>query len=172
MLFQRSTYSHTFECYHLYFKTPLGTVFLWNKHLQSSLFSKVLSCNSSCNHPFDEKQDRRANAATYSLKLTVFLQNKNWSKEISRLLIMIPPWSQERMYWKKSVIWRHQLQSSIFSMVVSLFHASTWSDPYVKDIVFISQYFLQSSIIASGLWSRKFEGWCVYLRKAIVALLF
>ena len=44
------------------------------------------------------------------------------------------------------------LQSSIFSMVVSLFHGSTWSNPFVKDTVFISQHFLESSIITSDLW--------------------
>ena len=37
-------------------------------------------------------------------------------------------------------------------MVMSLFHKSTQNDPYVKDTVFISQHFLQSSIITSDLW--------------------
>ena len=37
-------------------------------------------------------------------------------------------------------------------MVVLLCHRSTWSDPCVKDTVFISQHFLQSSIITAGLW--------------------
>ena len=36
-------------------------------------------------------------------------------------------------YW---VIWRHHLQPSIFSMIVSLFHASTWSNPHVKETFF------------------------------------
>ena len=35
-------------------------------------------------------------------------------------LIMIPPWFQAFIYWKKSVIWRHHFQSSIFSMLVSM----------------------------------------------------
>ena len=38
---------------------------------------------------------------------------------------------------RKSVIWRHRLHLSIFSMVVSLFRGSTWSDVHVKDSVFI-----------------------------------
>ena len=57
----------------------------------------------------------------------------------------MPPRFQACIYWRKSVNWRHQLQPSIFSMVMSLFHGSTWSNPYVKDTVFISQHFLQSS---------------------------
>ena len=65
---------------------------------------------------------------------------------------MIPPWSQACIYWKKSVIWRHDFQPSIFSMIVSLFHGSTLSDPYVKDTVFISQHFLQPSIITNCQW--------------------
>ena len=56
------------------------------------------------------------------------------------------------MYWKKFVIWRHHFQPSIFSMIVSLFHGITWSDPHVKETVFISRHLLQPSIIASGLW--------------------
>ena len=39
-----------------------------------------------------------------------------------------------------------------FLMVVPLFYGSTWSNPFVKDTVFISQHFLQPSIITSGLW--------------------
>ena len=58
---------------------------------------------------------------------------------------MMPPRFQACIYWRKSVNWRHQLQPSIFSMVMSLFHGSTWSNPYVKDTVFISQHLLQSS---------------------------
>ena len=73
-------------------------------------------------------------------------------------------------YW---VIWRHHLQPSIFSMIVSLFHGSTWSNPHVKETVFISQYFLQRSIIINGLRliREKIEEY-VYLRKTIVARLF
>ena len=65
---------------------------------------------------------------------------------------MILPWFQACVYWKKSVIWRYQLQPSIFYMKVLLCHGSTWSDPCVKDTVFISQHFLQSSIITTGVW--------------------
>ena len=58
-------------------------------------------------------------------------------------------------------------------MIVSLFHGGTWSNPDVKEIVFISQYFLQPSIIINGLRliREKVEEY-VYLRKTIVALLF
>ena len=38
-----------------------------------------------------------------------------------------------------------------FSMVVSLFHGSTWSDSYVKGTVFISHQLLWPSIIKKGL---------------------
>ena len=46
-LFQRSAYSNTFWVYCQYFRKPLQffieeSVFLWNKHLQSSLYSKEL----------------------------------------------------------------------------------------------------------------------------------
>ena len=61
-------------------------------------------------------------------------------------------WFQACISWKKSVIWWHHFQPSICSMIWSLFHGSTWSDPYVKDTVFISQHLLQQSIITSGLW--------------------
>ena len=74
---------------------------------------------------------------------------------------MIPPWFQECLYWMKSVIWRHLLD---------LFHRSNWSDPYVKDIVSISEHLLQPSILLQAVCGW-FE-WYVYLRKAIVALLF
>ena len=36
-------------------------------------------------------------------------------------------------------------------MIVSLFHGSTWSNPQVKETVFISQNFLQPPIIIDGL---------------------
>ena len=129
----------------------------------------------SCSHPFDELPFFyyiRVIAATHSFKFTVFLQNRNCSIEIL-ILIMIPPWLQAFLYWKKFVIWRYHFQPAIFSMIVSLFHGSTWSNPHVKETVFISQHFLQPSIIISGLWliREKVEEY-VYLRKTIVALLF
>ena len=69
---------------------------------------------------------------------------------------MISPWFQACIYWKKSVIWRHQSKPSISPLVVSLFHGSPLSDPYVKDTVFISQIFLLPSIITSGslIWEN------------------
>ena len=130
---------------------------------------------SSCSHPFDKSPFfyyKRVIAATHSFKFTAFLQNRNCSKEILTIII-IPPWFQACIYWKKFVSWRHHFQPSIFSMIVSLFHGSTWSNPHVKETVFISQYFLQPSIIINGLRliREKVEEY-VYLRKTIVALLF
>ena len=130
---------------------------------------------SSCSHPFHELPFfyyKRVIAATHSFKFTVFLQNRNFSKGILTI-ILIPPWFQACIYWKKFVIWRHHLQPSIFSMIVSLFHGSTWSNPHVKETVFISQYFLQPSIIINGLRliREKVEEY-VYLKKTIEALLF
>ena len=126
---------------------------------------------SSCCHPFNELPFfyyKRVIAATHSIKFTVFLQNRNCSKEILTIII-IPPWFQACIYWKKFVSWRHHFQPSIFSIIVSLFHGSTWRNPHVKETVFISQHFLQPSIIISGLWliREKVEEY-IYFRKTIV----
>ena len=51
----------------------------------------------------------------------LFLHNKSCSKEISSLIIMIPPWFRECIYWMKSVIWRHLLEPLTFSIIVLLF---------------------------------------------------
>ena len=69
---------------------------------------------------------------------------------------------------KKSVIWTHQFKPSIFSMVVSLFHGSSWSDRYLKvDTSLVAAiHYNKTSLVDS----RKFEGY-VYLSKAIVALI-
>ena len=109
---------------------------------------------SSCSHSFDELPFfyyKRVIAATHSFKFTVLLQYRNCSIEIL-ILIMIPPWFQAFLYLKKSVIWRHHFQPAIFSIIVSLFHGNTGSNPHVKEIVFIWQHLLQPSIITSGLW--------------------
>ena len=74
----------------------------------------------------------------HSFKLTVFSQNKSYSKEISYLILMIRPWFRECIYWMKSVIWRHLLQPSNFCMVV------------------FSQKYLKRSIC---------QGHCVYFTK-------
>ena len=65
-----------------------GFVTLCKKHLLSSLFFKGIELirNSSCSHSFDEWlffYYKRTIAATHSFKFTVFLQNRNCSKEIS-----------------------------------------------------------------------------------------
>ena len=56
------------------------------------------------------------------------------------------------------------------SVIIS---GSTWDNPHVKENVFISQHFLQPSIIISGLWLiwEKVEEY-VYFKKTIVAMLF
>ena len=121
---------------------------------------------SNCSHPFDELPFfcyKRVIAAPHSFRFTVFLQNRNFRKGILKI-ILIRPWFQA---------WRHHLQLSIFSMIVSLFYGSTWSNPHAKETVFISKYFLQRSIIINGLrLIREKVEYYVYLRKTIVALLF
>ena len=69
---------------------------------------------------------------------------------------------------------RHQFLLSISSMVLSLFHGSTWSDPlcqghcvYFAVLIATIHYSKQPMVD-----SRKFEGYCVYLREAVVFLLF
>ena len=58
-------------------------------------------------------------------------------------------------------------------MIVSLFHGSTWSNPHVNETGFILQYLWQPSIIINDLrWIREKVEEYVYLKKAIVALLF
>ena len=116
----------------------------------------------SCSHPFDELPffcNKRVIAATYSFKFTVFLENRNCSEEILTIIIT-PSWFQACIYWKKFVSWWHHFHSSIFSMIVSLFHGSTGRNPHVKESVFISQHFLQPSIIISGLswWTSIVKG--------------
>ena len=44
---------------------------------------------------------KRVIAVTYSFKFTVFLQNRDFRKKISQIIIMIPPWFQLRMCWTK-----------------------------------------------------------------------
>ena len=133
---------------------------------------------SSWSHPFDELPFfyyKRVIAAIYSFKFTAFLQNRNEiltiiSNDILTIII-IPPWFKACIYWKKVCYRRYHLQPSIFSMIVSLFHGITWSNPHVKETVFISQYFLQASIIVNGLrLTRENVEEYLYLRKTIVAL--
>ena len=129
---------------------------------------------SSCSHPFDDLPlfyCKRVIAASRSFKVTGFLQNRNCSKEILKLIV--PPWFQACMYWIKFVSWRHHFQPSIFFIIVSLFNRSTWRNPDVKETVFISQHFLKQSVVISCLWliREKVEE-NVYFRKTIVALLF
>ena len=63
LLFQRSTYSHTFEWYHHYFRRPFAVMYYFQGYcvsLKEALavipFSKGIELirNSSCSHPFEE----------------------------------------------------------------------------------------------------------------------
>ena len=90
----------------------------------------------------------------------MFLQNRNCSKEILTIII-IPPWFQACIYWKKFVIWQHHFQPTIFSIIVSLFHGGTWSNPHVKESVFLRLVATIHYNKRSVVDSRK--SWRVYL---------
>ena len=111
---------------------------------------------SNCSHPFDELPFfyyKRVIAGTHSFKFTVFLQNRNWdtNNNYNTSMVYEGYLLRRHILKKRFVIWRHHLQPSIFSMIVSLFYRSTWSNPHIKETVFISQYFLQSSVIINRL---------------------
>ena len=66
-------------------------------------FLKVIESisKSSYSHPFEGLPFFyyiKVIAATHSFKLTVFLQNKNCSREILEILITIPPWYEDCIY--------------------------------------------------------------------------
>ena len=116
---------------------------------------------SSCSHPFDKFPFfyyKRVIAAAHSFKFTVFLQRRNCSKEILTIIKYLHGFTHafiERSF----VIWRRHFQSSIFCMIVPLFHGSTRYNLHVKQTVFILQDFLQPSIIIVEQY--------VYLRKPL-----
>ena len=112
---------------------------------------ELIHNKSSCSHPFDELlllYYKRVMSATHSIKFTLFLQNRNRRMEMLTIII-IPPWFQACLYWKKFVSWRHHFQPSIFSMLVSLFRGSALRNPHVKETVFISQHFVEPSVAFS-----------------------
>ena len=76
---------------------------------------------------------------------------------------MIPPWFQECTYWMKSVIWRYLLQPFIFSIIVLLFHGSTWSDPNANHTVSLSQHLLQPSILLQGVCGWFEKNWMMFI---------
>ena len=86
-----------------------------------------LILKSSCGHPFTELPFfyyKRVIAATHSFKFSMFLLNRNCSKE-TLTIIIIPPSFQACIYWKKFVSWRHHFQPSIFfynSFIISQEH--------------------------------------------------
>ena len=75
---------------------------------------------------------------------------------------MIPLSFQVCIYWMNSVIWPHLLEPFIFSIIVLLFHGSTWSDPYVKGTVSISQHLLHPSICPVFGWFEKKWMTCLF----------
>ena len=155
----------------------MGTVFLLNKHLQLSFFHRYRVNPQVQFQPSTRWMNffswKRVIAATHSFKF--ILQNRNCSKGILIIiLIMIPPCFQTCIDWKKSVIWRHHFQPSIFSLIVSLFQGATWDNSRQKNCVYFTAlvatiHYNKQSVI--GVDSTKIEGY-VYLRKTIVALLF
>ena len=108
--------------------------------------------NSSCSNPFDEWPlfyYKITIVATPSFKFAMFAM---YDIIITTYISLV----SEMYMLKRSVILRHQSQLSIFSVVVSLCHGSTWSDSYFKD-TFISRHFLQRPIISSGWFCGWFE---------------
>ena len=139
-LFQDATYSDLGYCVPL--KQALAVI----------PFSKANS-QFHCSHPYG---DRLLFIIKESLQpqilsnLLCFCRAGNVAEDI--IMILIHPWFQACIYWKKSVIWWHHFLPCIFSIKESLFQGSTWVDPYVKDTVFISQLLLQPFIITSCVW--------------------
>ena len=73
------------------------------------------------------------------------------------------------MYWKKytlkiyierSVVWQNQLKLSIFTMIVSSFHGSNWSDPYVKET--FCSHPLQQMAVVDSISFEVFNKVCVF----------
>ena len=144
--------------------------------MQSFLFFIGIEMIHKSNYssPFDELPFfyyKRVISGTHSFEFTVFWQNRNCGKEILKMII-IPPWFQAYIYWKKFLSWRYHFLPSIFSVIMLLFHRSTWRNSHAKETVFISLHFLQPSIKISGLWliREKVQEY-VYFRKTVVALL-
>ena len=128
------------------------------KHLPSFLFfiGVELIHKSSFSYPFDELlffYYKRVIEAIHSFKFTVFLQNTNCGKEILTMII-ISPWFQACIYWKKFLSWQYHFLPSIFSGIVSLFHGSTWRNSHIKETVFSSHHFLKPP---KPLWPFSFE---------------
>ena len=93
----------------------------------------------------------------HSFKFTMFLHNKSCSKEMSQLIIMIPPWFQECIYWMKSVIWRHLMEAFIFSAgALETIHMS-------RTLLSILQLLLQPSILLQAVCGWFEKNWMICL---------
>ena len=118
--------------------------------------------------------NKRAIAATHSFKLTVFSQNKNCSKEIIITVTNHNTSLISSMYILKEVCY---LTASV--AVIHFFYGSVMiSREHLKRSICQGHCVYFTTLVAtihyykrSVVDLRKFEGY-VYLRKAIVALLF
>ena len=112
---------------------------------------------SSCNHLFNELHFfyyKRVIAATHSLKFTVFLQNRNFSKEILTIII-IPPWFQACIYWKKvcymttSFTAIHFFYDSVFISREHLKKSTCQGNSLYFRILFVTIHFNKRSAVDS-----------------------
>ena len=78
------------------------------------------------------------------------------------IIILIHPWYQACIYWKKSVIWWHHFHPIIFSITELLFHGRTWSDSLCQG------HCVHFTMLAAAIHYNKRS--MVYLRETIVAL--
>ena len=152
MLFQRSTCSHTFECYRHYFKSSpavisslKGIVFLWTKFFKGIAVIR----NSSCSHPLNKWPFFYNKKATHSFKFTVFAELELWQRDINT---NYDTSLFSDMYILKGVCY---MMASI--PPIHFFYGSVInSREYLKLSIcqghcVYSQHFLQPPIITSGL---------------------
>ena len=188
MLFQRSICSDTFEWYHCYFRRPLVVIKYCQGYCVSlkqalaviPFYSKVSilfaipgASINWINKPFLSQKGNCSHASFSNLlclcRTGIVVERCDKNNYDTSLF--------SGMYILKEVYYMTTSIPAIhFFMVVSLFHGSTWVDPYVKDTVFISQHLLQPSIIRSGLWliRENLKGMIVWWKplKITVVLLF
>ena len=122
--------------------------FFLNKYFQSSLFQRYwIILNSSCDHSYYEWpffKCKRAIAALHSAiyskfaaiyilgNILCFCRTEILARNV--IVADCETWFQVWIYWQESVIWRHQLQSFIFSMVASSQLAFTSSESTIEKL--------------------------------------
>ena len=97
-LFQSSTCSHTFEWYHHYFRRLLAVIWYFQGYCVSfkqalsviPFFLGMVNLQAQSQPSILLVTLLKSNSTTHSFNFTVFLQNRNCSKEIA--IIIIPPW--------------------------------------------------------------------------------